>query len=209
MTSPPAQSFGPSVYQSSDGELYAQVPGSVLKRLCPWLDALVRAFDHRTMTPITRAEFMDLLPDEARPKTKRTVTNWWAKFKAMGLIDRERDEKKPYLWIMTWKMPFLAGRPEKPADPVVDSRPNAKVEPAPISPPIDLEAGKWAVEFCEGKGWKVLIDGVDAKGAELLRLDRISGREQEELTDDFKVILRSKYREAVLVYLKRSLPARE
>jgi hypothetical protein len=191
----PFQSFGPKVTYQPGGEFYAQLPYSVLEKLLPGLKALIESFGGFTQTDITRRAFLDLLPEELRGLSKRTITNWWRRFVDLGLISRKREERSN-VWTMTWEFPWLAGpvainpavgRPAVPA-------PTAN-EPG-AAPQDDPAIAKWAIEFCEGKGWRIILEG------DMLRLDPILEMEQEELSRDFRTCIGGKYRAAILAFLK-------
>jgi hypothetical protein len=56
---------------------------------------------------------------------------------------------------------------------------------------VDLEAGKWAVDYTEKHGWRLVIDA----DGERLKPVPIAGREQLSPDSDWKVLLQRKYRD--------------
>jgi hypothetical protein len=113
------QSFGDLAY-NPDGERYWQTPDKIIGKwpnaLQIALRALLVAFAGRTMTDISRAEYRKLLPEEKQGITLRTITGWWCRLAALGVIKRKRREDNPNVWDTIFTMPFQA-RLNEPVDP--------------------------------------------------------------------------------------------
>jgi hypothetical protein len=82
-------------------------------------------------------------------------------------------------------LPFRGNGPEN----IGSSKP--KVGAPENEPQVDLEAGKWAVDYTEKYGWRLVIDA----DGERLKTVPIEGREQLSTDSDWKVLLQRKYRD--------------
>jgi hypothetical protein len=197
ISAPGYHSYGGTAYQP-EGEPYAQIQ-HVLMGVTPWsvgfqdfFKALLAAFNGQLQTDVKRREIRDEMVKQANSEelkerykslSLRTITAWFAKARDdLKMILRARRETSND-WETTFAKPFLA-RLEKPAP---QPAPPPAPPPAPKSDaiakelPIDLEMAKWAVEFSEKKGWRLVDNGTG-------KPDRaaIEGVDQQELSDPVK-----------------------
>lgn len=198
------RSFGPEAYQP-EGQPYAQVPRIVLEKLCPWLDALVSAFEGRTLTYVTRKEFKKYLPENLQTVSERTVTNKWRLFGNLfgdkdGIIHRERDKENGNLWRMTWTVPLQAKERNKPA--TAEREPGTAQAGVPIKP-LSEESIVSLIQLCWASGWRVV--SIDGKRAELKELD---GKEQTALAAGHQELF-NKHNSQVAAYHKVQRVQRE
>lgn len=204
----PFQSFGPGAY-TPDGVLYGQFPddmwGELSKRAQYVLRALLQVWDGRTLTDISRKDLKEVV-NELRAAKKvgpiislRSITWYLSELVRLGIIARERISGSN-IWYTRLARPFYTRLNDSDATPP----PTPSPTPPPAASQIDDGTVRWAIEFTERKGWRIVL-------GENGQLDRepIPGREQEDLPEHFRVLIRTKYREAIIAYLRRNHPLRE
>jgi hypothetical protein len=205
--------------QSPEGSLWGKFPdelwGEVSKAVQLALRALLKAWNGLTMCELTREEIREAINElrkqknEARAKqepplpplpmigNKRTISWYFAKLKELGIIERGRVEGKKTEWYTKFTKSFYAKLDDGSAPQLgkaVPGGPNSGAARSELQ--IDLVYAKYAVEFCEKNGWRVIQDGPS-----MLNLVEIEGREQVPLTRAFKVVLKER-KESVLAFLK-------
>jgi hypothetical protein len=205
------QSYG-EIAVRPDEVLFCPVPLEVMGKFSTAIQfaymALIEAWNRLTQTDASRAEFRRLI-NELREKagrgpitSLRTITYYFAVLRKLGVIERER--KPGDVWETTCKMPMYQPLPsdlDKAAPKA--SAPAPTADPTKEPEPIDLEYGKWVVEFSEQRGWRLIADGNGGLGKV-----PIEGAETDELPRDFKIAVNRK-KLHVLAYLKTLPPARE
>jgi hypothetical protein len=212
MTSAPAYcAYGGSVYQS-DGWNYTQFPSSLLGKTTwspgfqHFIQALVTCFASQLKTQVKRRKIREIMADQAEdPELKeryaklslRTITSWFAKaVSELEMITRRRLETSND-WENEFTKPFLAKLDPRAAAPA-STNAEATTAGAQNVPARDLEYAKYMVSFCRERGWN-LVANDDAK----LDLVPIPGRELEDIPADHKRVIFDRYREAILIVLKR------
>ena len=200
MTFPYEQAFGPRgvgaprVY-SPEGKFYHQVAHDVLELLGPrgtFLNKLLDFCEGTYATGATDRHFHDETGIYLRGIQRHLR---WAEL--MGLIKRIRMHGHR---IIELSEAFFQLRDKRKNDPPDKPARPAKSNPVPEPPPepIDLATGKWAVEFAEGKGWR-LIEEPTGK----LEWVPIPGREQVVIEKGHKQgVLNYSNLPSVLAYLR-------
>jgi len=208
---PAFNSFG-EIAANPAGEVFCQLPLDLFGKLSKALQfaylALLSAWNKLTQTDISRTEFLRLVNEERAKQgldaitSLRTVTWYFAVFKALGVITRERMPGD--VWVTTSTKPVRSALPVDVSKPAVESEPVAtEVNTAGNTIAVELEYGQRLVEFCEGKGWCIQVNSDDT-----LELTPRTDMEQEELGSDAKLAMK-KNRGSILAYLKRPFPALE
>ena len=207
------QSFGESAYNPA-GVLYWQVPDELMGKLPVALQialrALLKLWKGRTQTDATRKQLIDELPEEKSGITLRSVTGWFSRLVAMGVIKRERIQGTN-VWITTLTMPFQA-RLNEPVDaaalaaaPKTFTTSTAE-EPAPIEP--RLEDGNVADHIVNtwlpNEGWKPELDEQHKFGFRLTALEP----NPIPLSAGLRIAL-ERYADAIRAFLEANRPALE
>ena len=203
---PAFNSFGATA-ANPEGERFCQLPldlfGDLSKTLQFAYLALLTCWNKLTETDVSRAEFLRLVNEERAKKgcapitTRRTVTWYFAHFKALKVISRQRTPGD--VWVMTNTKPVRSALPANVGKPAVESQPAAtEVNTAANTIAVDLEYGQFLVHLCEAKGWLINVNSDDT-----LVVAPIPGREREELGSDTKLAMK-KNAGSILAYLKRN-----
>lgn len=188
MTSAYEQAFGPRGVgapreYSPEGKFYHQVAHDVLELLGSkgaFLNKLLDFCEGTYATAATDRHFHDETGIYLRGIQRHLR---WAEL--AGLIKRIRMHGRR---IIELSEAFFQLRDKRKDDPPAKPARPAKSKPAPEPQPvpIDMATGKWAVEFAEGKGWRLI-----EQPAGKLDWEPIAGREQVEIRNDHKVGVRS------------------
>jgi hypothetical protein len=176
---PPFSSFG-EIAANPEGQQFCQLPielfGDISKALQFAYLAFLRAWNNLTLTDASRSEFLKLINEEREKKGRapitnlRTITWYFAVFKALGVIARKHDKEND-IWITESTMPVRSQLPvgPKPAPNVVIATPD--VVPQPVVQPeseVREESAKSITRTMAGFKWYVLLND---QGEPLLNAD--------------------------------------
>ena len=191
----PFQSYGPAPFAPEAGT-YAMLPnelwGELGRHTQNGLKAILAALMINgplvSKTEASRQDLLDLIPEDKRPKDKRSITGYFARLIELGVIARTRI-KGTNVWITELIKPFQARPDEPPAAEVKPRTPKSEVaEPRPLSA---KEAEKWcnmAVTYCQWIGWRLVP--LETPGD--LGKEPIEGREQSDPPGDMIALLKER-----------------
>lgn len=166
---------GEPIY-SSDGEPYLRVPRSLAAKLGDAAVVVLNYLDTIMGNNTEVAYLTDRMIHDATGLSLRTVQRALHKLQwALGQINRVR--RNGYRIIL--RVGLILDRKPQPEKEAPKKKTEAKPAPEQPAPAVDLEVGRWAVEFCEGRGWRIALrDGKITK-------EPIEGREQQEIPSNF------------------------
>jgi hypothetical protein len=186
------QSYGPAPFAPEAGhyalwhdDLWGELGKHAQNGLRAILAALMINGPLVTKTEASRQDFLDLIPEDKRPKDKRSITGYFSRLIKLGVIVRTRT-KGTNIWVTELIKPFRARLDEPPADAQASLRAPKSETDASVGKP-DIAWCTYAVSYCEKHGWRLIADGESD-----LNLEPIEGMEQDKLDADMKVLMKER-----------------
>jgi hypothetical protein len=179
----PFQTFGPSAFKPEAGHYWMlpdELAGKIGKRTMIVLRAILKALAIngalQTETWATRQDIINLIPEEQRPKTKRSITGCYANLVELGVFPKRERIPGTNTWPIKLLMALRAQFDDDSAPPAADPR---SAQPDAPTKPLTESTVESLIQICWGYGWRVV--SINGERAELLALE---GKPQTDLAAD-------------------------